>query len=208
MKTLLQSLVDADRICKEANTHFEAEAAIQQQAAHRQANITKARICWIVGGFVLLSAIGDMIGSHSGLNLVASVAVTTAMIFGYRAHKKFINTAVSTLLQQAQDENAAGVKVLEDNIDDIAFLPDDYWYPLATGYLVKMIQTNRAETLPAALDLFDAQLHRWKIEEANAEMVAQQRAQTEHLNSIRKSSKVNAAANVANTMFNIAKEFS
>jgi hypothetical protein len=75
---------------------------------------------------------------------------------------------------------------------------------MATSYLVKAIASKRVDNLGDALDRFDAQLHRWKVEEANANLLAQQQAQTAHLKSISTSSKVNAAANVANTVFNIA----
>ena len=54
--------------------------------------------------------------------------------------------------------------------------------------------------------MFDEQLHRWKIEEANAEIVAQQKAQTANLNSIRKSRKVSAIAYTANAIVNISRK--
>ena len=55
--------------------------------------------------------------------------------------------------------------------------------------------------------MFDEQLHRWKVEEANTSIVAQQQAQTEALKGIRKSSAINAAANVANAAANISRWF-
>ncbi len=91
----------------------------------------------------------------------------------------------------------------EANFEDLKFLPDDYWYPLATGYLIKIISTQRADSLKEALDMFDAQLHRWKVEEANAEIIAQQQTQTAHPKSIRTGSKINAAANVINGLNNM-----
>lgn len=129
------------------------------------------------------------------------------MVFGvggYRAEKTALEAQISSLQKKAQQERDTAQQIFEENYEMLSFLPDDYWYPLATSYLIKAIASKRVGTLGEALDRFDAQLHRWKVEEANAALLAQQQAQTEHLKSIRTSSKVSAAANVTNTIFNIA----
>lgn len=90
------------------------------------------------------------------------------------------------------------------NLEQVRFLPADYWYPMATEYLIKVVAAHRADSLKEALDLFDAQLHRWRVEEANNAILAQQQLQTAHLASIRTSSKISAAANVTNTLLNFA----
>lgn len=74
---------------------------------------------------------------------------------------------------------------------------------MATEYLIKVVAAGRADSLKEALNLFDAQLHRWRVEEANNAILAQQ-LQTAHLASIRTSSKISAAANVTNTLLNFA----
>lgn len=99
---------------------------------------------------------------------------------------------------------AEGQKLLADNLDRLAFIPMDYWYPMATGYMLHMIQTNRADTINQLLQMYDEQLHRWKIENAQAQMVELQRQQTDSLNGIRTSSAISAAANAANVAVNSA----
>mgnify|MGYP006874680889 CR=1 FL=1 len=126
---------------------------------------------------------------------------------GYRNEKATLEAQISSLYKKAQKERDAAQQIFEENYEVLSFLPDDYWYPMATSYLVKAIASKRVETLGDALDRFDAQLHRWKVEEANAAILAQQQAQTEHLKSIRTSSKVNATANVVNAAANIARFF-
>lgn len=207
MKTLVQSLMDADQICQKANVHFEAETDLQQKADALLGIFKKRKKFWLIGGFVLLLFLKSLFPNKSVESTISVIVGLPPLILGYWKHKSAVQAKADRLQKQAQSENAAGLQILEENCDALSFLPSDYWYPLATGYLTKVIQSNRANSLSAALDLFDTQLHRWKVEEANAEIVAQQQAQTAHLKSIRTSSKVNAAANVANTMFNIAKEF-
>ena len=131
------------------------------------------------------------------------------IILGYSIYKKGQGEfkAESAKRQKAiEKEKAAAQQIFDNNVNDLTFLPVDYWYPLATEYLVKVVQADRANTLAEALTMFDEQLHRWKIEEANAEIVAQQKAQTANLNSIRKSSKVSAIANTANAIVNISSK--
>lgn len=100
-------------------------------------------------------------------------------------------------------EQAAGEDIFARNLEKVRFLPADYWYPMATEYLIKVVAAGRADSLKEALNLFDAQLHRWRVEEANNAILAQQ-LQTAHLASIRTSSKISAAANVTNTLLNFA----
>ncbi len=188
METLLRQLNQADRICSEANVFFEKEAAFQGRADSKQAHLIK--------NTVRVGLVAFFVGLNSELVWLI-ILVAAGAFFALTKFK------IKDLSEKAAAEDKKGMKILKDNYEDLKFLPEDYWYPLATGYLVKIISTRRADSLKEALDMFDAQLHRWKVEEANAEMVAQQQAQTAHLKSIRTSSKINAVANVMNTMNNM-----
>lgn len=177
-KELLQKLINADRICKQANVHYQEAVKLEQQDMEQQASTKKS-------------------------------AKIKGIILGYSIYKKGQGEfkAESAKRQKAiEKEKAAAQQIFDNNVNDLAFLPVDYWYPLATEYLVKVVQADRANSLAEALSMFDEQLHCWKIEEANAEIVAQQKAQTANLNSIRKSSKVSAIANTANAIVNISSK--
>ncbi len=190
METLLNQLNQADRICSEANVFFEKEAAFQGRADSKRAHLVKNTVrVGLVAFFV-----GLLLDSELTWLIILIAAAAFFVLTKFK---------IKDLSEKAASEDKKGMKILEDNYEDLKFLPDDYWYPLATGYLVKIISTQRADSLKEALDMFDAQLHRWKVEEANAEMVAQQQAQTAHLKSIRTSSKINAAANIINGMNNM-----
>ena len=204
METLLNALQNADRICGQTNIHFEKAAEMNRQIESLTAKIKKAKKKWIGIGFVLWFVCGCISARMALLGIIGGVILGVS---GCRAEKKALEEQISSLQKKAQKERDAAQQIFEANYEALSFLPDDYWYPMATSYLVKAIASKRVETLGDALDRFDAQLHRWKVEEANAAILAQQQAQTEHLKSIRTSSKVNAAANVVNAAANIARLF-
>ena len=208
MENLLNALQTADRICNQANVHFEKAAHIEQQLAELNAQIKKAKKKWIavgVGLWVAVSILGSLIPFLTALfNLCGIAAGVYIGTNGYKKEKLSIEAEISAMQGKAQEERNAAQQIFEENYDSLSFLPDDYWYPMATSYLVKAISSQRVTSLGDALDRFDAQLHRLKVEEANAHLLEQQQAQTAHLKSISTSSKVSAAANVTNTIFNIA----
>ena len=215
METLLTTLQNADRICKQANVHLEKAAEIEQPLAALTARLSKAKAKWIILGVVIWTLSGTLSSMLIGipflgkiLQLAISLVSIAAGVFiginGYKNEKTSLQAKISSIQHTAQQERDAANQIFEANYEALSFLPDDYWYPLATTYLIKAIASGRVHSLGEALDRFDAQLHRWKVEEANNNLLVQQQAQTAHLKSIRTSSKVNAAANVANAVFNIA----
>ena len=204
MENLLNALQKADRICGQTNTHFEKALEMERQIEVLTAKIKKAKKKWIGIGFALWFVCGCISARMALLGIIGGIVLGVG---GYRNEKATLEAQISSLYKKAQKERDAAQQIFEENYEVLSFLPDDYWYPLATSYLVKAIASKRVETLGDALDRFDAQLHRWKVEEANAAILAQQQAQTEHLKSIRTSSKVNATANVVNAAANIARFF-
>ena len=209
MENLLNALQNADRICGQTNIHFEKAAQMERQIEISTAKLKKAKKKWIGIGFGFWFVVGTVSGSipflAQVLLIVSIIGGIVLGVGGYRNEKTTLEEQISSLQKKAQKERDAAQQIFEENYEALSFLPDDYWYPLATSYLVKAIASKRVETLGDALDRFDAQLHRWKVEEANAAILAQQQAQTEHLKSIRTSSKVNATANVVNAAANIAR---
>jgi ABC-type transport system involved in cytochrome bd biosynthesis fused ATPase/permease subunit len=185
METLLNALQNADRICKQANAHFEKAVQIEQQLESFAAQLKKAKTKWIIIGVVIWVVAGS-IGSIFGgipvlgkiLQLVVSLASIAAGVYigtnGYKKEKSSVEAQIRSIQGKAQEERNAAQQIFEANYEALSFLPDDYWYPMATSYLVKAIASKRVDNLGDALDRFDAQLHRWKVEEANANLLAQQ----------------------------------
>ena len=208
MENLLNALQNADRISRQTNAHYEKANETEQQLETLAAKSKKAKKKWIgigVGLWVIVNTVSGAIPPLAAImNIGAIIAGIYLGVTGYRKEKSSLEAKISSIQGQAQKERDAAQQIFDANYEALSFLPDDYWYPLATSYLVKAIASQRVMTLGDALDRFDAQLHRWKVEESNANLLAQQQAQTVHLKSISVSNKVNAAANVANAVFNIA----
>lgn len=185
---------------------------VQKKSAKIKGIIAGVATWFVIGsiGNVLVSLLGNIAIFVMMVNSISQFGgLALGIILGYSIYKKGQGEfkAESAKRQKAiEKEKAAAQQIFDNNVNDLAFLPVDYWYPLATEYLVKVVQADRANSLAEALSMFDEQLHRWKIEEANAEIVAQQKAQTANLNSIRKSSKVSAIANTANAIVNISSK--
>ena len=212
MENLLEKLQQADVVCKEANRHFAAGAAAVEEAqlALEKFGTPKKRLLRIAGyafgaavaadglAIMFLSWLPQFLQVLPGW--CAAGFVVWQQLKKYRVLQE--NLAAARKLQAK--EQAAGEDIFARNLEKVRFLPADYWYPMATEYLIKVVAAHRADSLKEALNLFDAQLHRWRVEEANNAILAQQQLQTAHLASIRTSSKISAAANVTNTLLNFA----
>lgn len=212
MENLLEKLQQADVVCKEANRHFAAGAAAVEEAqlALEKFGTPKKRLLRIAGyafgAAVAADGLAIMFLSWLPQFLQVLPGWCAAGFVVWQQLKKYRilqeNLAAARKLQA--QEQAAGEDIFARNLEKVRFLPADYWYPMATEYLIKVVAAHRAGSLKEALNLFDAQLHRWRVEEANNAILAQQQLQTAHLASIRTSSKISAAANVTNTLLNFA----
>lgn len=207
MNELLQALTNADAICNQTQPHYEKATQLQQEAQAIPARFKKMKIKWTVIGLVVWEVVSmtlTSLGSIPLLGLVGMAAGCYLGIKGYQAEKAKADKKIDALQKQSEAEVQTAQEVFDDHAAEMDFLPVDYWYPMATSYLVKIVKNGRTNSLSEALDKFDDYLHRWKLEEANAQLVAQQQEQTAHLASIKRSSRISAAANVTNTVFNIA----
>lgn len=207
---LTESLTKADRICNEAYPFFERASNIRYDAEEKAAKSKKRfKILLVVVGLLALSFIQTSLTYMSEAPLISFILIiiSIAMVVLVFVSKGKADDRVYTLKESADNEDAKGTEILNTNADTLSIIPDDYWYPLATNYMLKVVRTGRANTVNEALLMFDEQLHRWKMEDSNASILAQQQAQTEALNGIRKSNAINATANVVNAAANITRLF-
>lgn len=91
--------------------------------------------------------------------------------------QKYLDKAVA--LEQEADNNYAEIERLRTHYQDsLDVIPPRYQYPIATAFIADVFQTGRVKTIGAALDKYEEQLHRWKVESAAQEAVALQMALT------------------------------
>ena len=60
----------------------------------------------------------------------------------------------------------AGEKFAEKNGHVLKFLPNQYRNLQATSYMLMAVKNGRADTLKEAINLYEEQLHRWRLEDA------------------------------------------
>lgn len=179
MDNLLQSLKNADRIINEANTYFDSANNMEIQKHNAMIKSLKRLKFWAIVLFLVLASLGStnnyLLSTIFGLLAFSCIPL---YFWSKKAIKKMLEEESQ---QQCGAERAKGQAILEANQAALAFLPSDYWYPVATGFMLKAVQAGRANTLPEAIDKFEEQLHRWKLEEANSEILARQQAQSQQL---------------------------
>ncbi len=197
---LAQQMRSANQVINEAYPHFVKAVELQQEADDAAAKTYKIRKWLYVVGALLLTAIPMV-----GVPLAVAAGVLLYRDYKGRFHDE-VEAARAEGYAKAEVSRQKGVDIMDAHEDVLEGLYGDYCTPPATEYLMKITAAGRADTLGEALLMCDDQMHRRKIEEANAAVVAEQRNQSESLRGIRKSNAISAVANVTNTVFNIASK--
>lgn len=128
-----------------------------------------------------------------GIILIAIISVAICLI-PFRPQKHIAKAEECE--KKAQESFNAVNALIQKHSDCLAVIPQQYWYPLATGYIAEVISNGRATTIPIALDKLEEQLHRWNMERSMQQQISLQIAQTEALRRIQINTAVSAVANV------------
>ncbi|MBQ3283282.1 MAG: hypothetical protein IJH42_05450 [Atopobiaceae bacterium] len=198
---LAQRMRSAHQVSAEAYPHFYEAVTLQEEADIAAAKSYKTRKWISIVAVVVVSC----------LPYVGVPAAIALGVYLYNDYKKggfhdSVEAARQEGYDRAEEARRAGVAIMDAHDDVLEGLYGDYCTPVATEYLMNVTAAGRVDTLNDALFMCDEYLHRMRIEEANANMVAEQQAQSESLRGIRKSSAISAVANVTNTVFNIASQ--
>lgn len=111
---------------------------------------------------------------------------------------------------QRLDEIKKQIKELGTTLLDVVdVIPDDYCYYEAVTYIRDCLRNWRADSMKEALNLYEEQLHRWKLEQSARDQAEYQRIMTQYeaenarnIKAIRTSTAISAATNVANLLRN------
>lgn len=93
-----------------------------------------------------------------------------ALLLGIKKVKKDLKNAVARSNQLKQRIE----RVIKENIEIISLIPEKYRYPLATSFLTEVFECGRADTMKEALNLYEEQLHRWRMENKMNEVLKKQ----------------------------------
>ena len=170
MNTFLNALENAHRICVQAQPHLNAARHFSSQAAQAEAAGKKSRIwktiaacagSYIAGG--LLDALAETLHLsflRPVLLILTQASHPCVAFLVLRSCKAATDRKVRSLREKAAQQNRQGLEILNTHSAELAFLPQEYRYPMATEYLIKVVSAGRAENLSQALDLSDTYLHR------------------------------------------------
>lgn len=111
------------------------------------------------------------------------ISIISFILFNRRRKskiKKYHNSIVDCE-KKYQEKDIELSKIAESNKDNLEIIPVKYRYPLATDYIEEVFESGRATTIPQALDKFEEQLHRWKLENSMNQYLEIQQIQMENL---------------------------
>lgn len=171
--------------------------------------IASAIVGWLPG-LLLGVFIADLFSIRNSGGMVVALCVVSyivLLVLSILYDTKSSNKAkqqkydrISYLQKEIDTRNLWISRYIEKHIDVVSKVPSKYFYPIAIDYFIEVISNGRADTLKEAMNLFEEQLHRWKIEDmTKSAMIAQQQTAANSA-AIRTSSAINAAANVANLL--------
>ena len=128
------------------------------------------------------------------------VVSTVWIIISYFSRKSEL-ARLSNKIQNKNDELSSINKSLYDIVstikNDITVLPPDYQYSMAAEYIYSCLRNQRANTIGEAVNLYEDQLHKWRVENSLQQLNQMQKEQAASLRYIKATSGIAAAASVA-----------
>ena len=120
-------------------------------------------------GMMLVSLLNYVIPFGAGLIVWAS-----SMGFSQTKFKSQYKYHIDLAEEAELNANYKHERITElvfNNAEAIDTLPIEYRFPEATGFLVRLFELGRANTLPEAYDKLEEQLHRWKMEDSMIQLI-------------------------------------
>lgn len=132
--------------------------------------------------------------------ILGIIIIVIAIIVDVSKNKK-IKTKKSKRLPELYEEKRIDTQKLQQIMDlhknKFNMFPQEYMIPFALEYFISVIRSGRADTMKEAMNMYEDQLHKWKMENlSEAHLIAQQEA-----NAI---AAVNAAANIVSAAANVS----
>ena len=181
--------MNLEQLRKEVNVINECYADMTA-AANKYANIDKPFLVkvgvfiiyfeFVTGAVavILEKVVGAIFPKFNGSILLMIWCIVSIVLFAKYLLKPlqerglFFGTQkrVDEILKEKQQETIEKL-VARDN--EFSLIPDDYRFPEAAMYILKMFEQGRAVNMAQALDLTDVYFHRSDIERQNAAMIEQ-----------------------------------
>lgn len=159
--------------------------------------------------FAILAGIFNAVFRENALGYTMLAAAFIAVIVMLVKFDKAIKTnkarKIADISGKIRAEQAWIDGFYTKNWNSVQHIPSAYRNTESLVVMLNYVQDGRADNLQTAMNLCDAQLHRWRMEDMQNRIVEENRNQSESLRSIRRSSKTTAAASVANVFIKLCK---
>lgn len=159
--------------------------------------------------FAILAEIFNAVFRENALGYTMLAAAFIAVIVMLVKFDKAIKTnkarKIADISGKIRAEQAWIDGFYTKNWNSVQHIPSAYRNTESLVVMLNYVQDGRADNLQTAMNLCDAQLHRWRMEDMQNRIVEENRNQSESLRSIRRSSKTTAAASVANVFIKLCK---
>ena len=174
MNQLTEQLRAADRVCQQAFPYFEQAETIRVNAETKITKSRKQKKTWkIVSALAIITILPSFIttplvailGEFGGF-----VALPVIFAAGFLLYTRIVNPLIERNAQRNENTYAAsvaeadeleknGLAVLAEDPSVLTVIPEEYRYPMATSYLLNIVETGRTDNINQALQMYDEQLH-------------------------------------------------
>lgn len=191
---LLSTLESAHEALKAIHIHYDRAEQLKKDAESATAAALSQRKKYIALAIVI------------GLAFFPFGLIGSALaLFLYYKKKSAADALSEQCHANAIKEGAVAEQITVDNVAVLSILPREYWYPLATENIIKLLRDGRATSLNDALDRFDSLRREWIQDQHYAEVSAAMAQQSSNLESIERSSRINTAINAGRTAADITR---
>lgn len=190
---LLRKLNDAYEVLIQAFGHFDEAARHSEVLATKQKSKKKFRT-WLIVTVVIYC----WLMSANSASLVLFL-IPAALALGYDRARKGVLEA-ERMVKAYQE---TGERILNQNTEQLSFIPEEYRYPQAVEYLMKYLREDRADTMREAYKLYDNQCLQWKMDQYLSETARQAAVQSAYLASIRRGVIITSAMTTASAVHNL-----
>ncbi len=164
------------------------------------------------GTIILLVIVGWMVSCVALLYLAAfyikypvrtiivSIILVLAVVFFVVKRELSKYNKIKELRVQEGTDRLHAMEILQNNAQAVAFIPKNYRFPLATGYMREMYESGRVRNMNEALDKYDEYEHRLKMEMSQSAILEQMEFQQSQISGASAAATVGAAASVINLL--------
>ena len=137
---------------------------------------------FVVNGLMALCGGGEM----TAIGIVILLISGAALYYLYKRNKQLKDNC-NALIEEAKRDEATGNKILSDNAEALAIIPEEHRFPEATAFLCRVLNNGQAKDYKEALNLCDAQVHSWKMASMRNEVNRNEHIIADNLRAIEKS---------------------